>query len=73
MLYDILEYINYNSMQRLINFESLLIIGFFRRNHKFEIYMEVKVTKILFQIIKKATDPLYLTHSNINDLKLLKY
>lgn len=35
--------------------------------------MEVKVTKILFQIIKKATDPLYLTHSNINDLKLLKY
>ena len=49
--HDKLGYVNYNSMQRLINHELLSnMIFYLKKNHKCEICVESKFTKPYFQI-----------------------
>jgi hypothetical protein len=50
--HGMLGHMNYNYIQRLINHE-LLPNMIFWKNHKCEIYVESKFTKLYFQIIKK--------------------
>jgi hypothetical protein len=50
--HGMLGHVNYNYIQRLINHE-LLPSMIFWKNHKCEIYVESKFTKLYFQIIKK--------------------
>jgi len=69
--HDKLGHVNYNFMQRLINHELLPSINFYKK-HKCEFFVELKFIKSSFQIIKKSSEPLYLIHSNIGDLKFMQ-
>jgi len=70
--YDVwYDRLSHNTMQRLIKHE-LLPSMIFEKNHKCEICVKSKFSKLYFQIIKKVSKPLDLIHSDISDLKFVQ-
>jgi len=69
--HDKLGHVNYNFIQGLINHELFPSMIFYK-NHKCEFFVELKLIKSSFQIIKRSSEPLDFIHSNIGDLKFMQ-
>jgi len=66
-----LGHVNYGSLRRLVNLESLPKFEF-DPNHKCEICVEAKMSRVSFNKIERSTEPLDLIHTDICDLKLVQ-
>ena len=69
--YGRLGHVNYYTLDRLINLDLLpkFKIDF---NHKCEICVEVKMTKVSFKSVERSTEPLELIHSDVCDMKFVQ-
>ena len=66
-----LGHVNYGSLRRLINMESLPKFDI-DPNHKCEIWVEANLTNTLFHTIERSMEPLELIHSDICDFKSIQ-
>ena len=66
-----LGHVNYGSLKKLVNMNYLPKFEL-NPNHKCEVCVEAKLTKIHFQSVERSTEPLDLIHSDICDLKYVQ-
>lgn len=69
--YSRLVHINFKSLLKLMN-QSLILTLKIDPNHKCKIWVEAKLSKILFHSVQRNTTPLELIHSDIYDLKFVQ-
>ncbi|GKD45945.1 pol polyprotein [Tanacetum coccineum] len=65
-----LGHVNFNSMRRLIKFNSILNF-YIDSKYKCETCVEAKLTRSSFKSVKRKTEPLDMIHTDICDLKSL--
>ena len=66
-----LGHVNYGSLKRMVNLECLPKIEF-GPDHKCQICVKAKMTKVPFKNIERNTEPLGLIHTDICDLNFIQ-
>ena len=66
-----LRHVNFNVLRRLIGLDYIPKFKI-DPNHKYEICVEVKLTKVPFKSVERKTEPLELIHTDVCDLKFIQ-